>query len=330
MVGAVVQVLARAAAEFGVGDDQRIVPAPELRQRALERRDAIAELPQQVVLRHQLVGVGIETAQRQAHRRHIRAAAPGGRHHLHGGLDGVAEGGLRKARLEVELAALGTQAIGSLDDVRLDLQHVRERCIARGVRRHRQPGFVEEGIRAGQRHGAGAAVQRAEIRAADDDAIRAERRGHRPGCERPRQPPFVQILVGARGGVPDLDGAEMRQIGLRIRHPLHHRELARLPQRHQRLQGRMQAIAIVELQHLLALDGDARAQRVVLRAGIRDHGVEPVIAALELDQDQQVAVPIALAPPLRKDNARQRATHAEHRTRFQKIATFHDVLRRLG
>lgn len=106
-------------------------------------------------------------------------------------------------------------------------------------------------------------------------------------------------------------------------------ELARLPQRHQRLQGRMQAIAIVELQHLLALDGDARAQRVVLRAGIRDHGVEPVIAALELDQDQQVAVPIALAPPLRKDNARQRATHAEHRTRFQKIATFHDVLRRL-
>ena len=52
----------------------------------------------------------------------------------------------------------------------------------------------------------------------------------------------------------------------------------------------MQAGALVELEHLVARDADPRPQRVVLAVGVRHDRVQAVVAALELDEDEQVAV----------------------------------------
>jgi hypothetical protein len=71
---------------------------------------------------------------------------------------------------------------------------------------------------------------------------------------------------------------------------LHDGELARLPDRKQRLERRVQPAALVELQHLVAAHGEARPQPVVRLIGVRHHRVQPVVAALELDEHQQSAV----------------------------------------
>src|SRR6185295_7271941 len=64
MVGAVGAVLARPAAEFGVGHDERRVPAPDLDERRLERGETVGQILQQARLRARLVAVGVEAVQR--------------------------------------------------------------------------------------------------------------------------------------------------------------------------------------------------------------------------------------------------------------------------
>ncbi len=82
----------------------------------------------------------------------------------------------------------------------------------------------------------------------------------------------------------------MREVGLRIAHPLHDGELARFPKRHQRLQRGMQARALVQLQHLLPAHGQPRSQAVVRAVGVRHNGIQAVVAAFELHQDKQIAI----------------------------------------
>ena len=71
---------------------------------------------------------------------------------------------------------------------------------------------------------------------------------------------------------------------------LHDRQFTVLPYRHQGLKRRMQSRARIELQHLLARNGYARTQVVVIRIGERDDGVEAVVAALQFDEDQEVVI----------------------------------------
>ena len=52
----------------------------------------------------------------------------------------------------------------------------------------------------------------------------------------------------------------------------------------------MQPGAVGELHDLVARDREARAQRVVRGIGVGHERVEPVVAALQLDQHEQLAV----------------------------------------
>ena len=51
----------------------------------------------------------------------------------------------------------------------------------------------------------------------------------------------------------------------------------------------MQAGRLGELDDLVARDRQPRAQLRVLRIGERDHRIEPVVAALQLDQNEELA-----------------------------------------
>ena len=78
----------------------------------------------------------------------------------------------------------------------------------------------------------------------------------------------------------------MRQIGLRVAHALDDRQLVLLPQGDQTFELRVQTGAAVDAQDIVGLDADRVAQLVVGRVGVGDQGVEPVVAAFELDQHQ--------------------------------------------
>src|SRR6185503_16713140 len=138
----------------------------------------------------------------------------------------------------------------------------------------------------------------------DDHATRRELRRHGVAGKRPREPAFLQVLIAARRGVPDFDRAEMRKVRRRIADALDDGELASLPKRHERLERGMKTRALVELQHVVATNTDPRPQAVVRVVGVRHHRVQPVVAALELDQHQEPSIGRAL---------RERRTGNEHR-----------------
>ena len=82
----------------------------------------------------------------------------------------------------------------------------------------------------------------------------------------------------------------MRQVWIRITEALHDGELLGLPQRHQGLQCRMQALLIGKLQYLIARDGNSGAQLCIERIGVRNHGVQAVVCTLQFNQHQQLGV----------------------------------------
>ena len=174
---------------------------------------------------------------------------------------------------------------------RLDLADVRERAVAAFARRLRKSRATLERLRVRERDRTHAATgERAELVAADDHAVGRESRGSRRGGEGARQPAVVQILVAGCGRVPDLDRAEVRKVRRRVADALQDGESLRLPHRDERRERRMQARAIGQLHDAVARDRDARAQRVVRRIGVGHERVEPVVAALELDQHEQAPV----------------------------------------
>jgi hypothetical protein len=178
------------------------------------------------------------------------------------------------------------QALGRLQHAGLDLQHMRERRIALQRCRPREARFVDEGLGAGQRHRARTA-QRTEPRGADRDPFGGEAAAlAQPGIEGARDPAFVEVLARGRCGVPDLDRAEVRQVGLRVAEAEQQRQFVLLPQRHQRRERRVQPEAGVEPQQVGGRQRERRPQRRIGRVGIRHDGVQAVVAALQLDQHQ--------------------------------------------
>ncbi len=148
-----------------------------------------------------------------------------------------------------------------------------------------------------------AAGERSQVRGADDHAVGGERGRRRRGGKGSREPPLLQVLVALRRGVPDLDRAEMREVGRGIADALQHGKLAGLPQRKQRRERRMEPDPVRQLHDRLASDGKLRAQRVVRGIGVRHQRVEAVVAALQLDEDEQ--------PPVVGARRRRRKTHAD-------------------
>ena len=117
----------------------------------------------------------------------------------------------------------------------------------------------------------------------------------------------------------------MRQVGLRVADALHDGKVLRLPQRRQGLEGRVQARAFVELDHVVALDCDPRPQRVVSVVGVWDHGVQRIVAAFEFHEDQQA--PVAVAAPvaldLRKRRTRQPGRRHTRGADRKEVPAFH-------
>src|SRR5205807_546783 len=82
----------------------------------------------------------------------------------------------------------------------------------------------------------------------------------------------------------------MRQIRSRITDALHDRQLTVLPYRHERLQRRMHPAAAIELQDTITGDSQARPLVVILIFSIRYNGIETVVAAFKLDEDEELLV----------------------------------------
>ena len=63
-----------------------------------------------------------------------------------------------------------------------------------------------------------------------------------------------------------------------------------LEQLRERLEQRVQADAIVDLLHLAGRDRELRPALAVLVVAVGHHGVQPVVAAVKLDDDQDAAL----------------------------------------
>ena len=293
VVGAVGVVLPRPAAKLAEGHHQRALPGAQLGQGRLQRHQAIGQLFKQSGMLPHLVLVRVKTAQREGDDGHTslphRFDGLAG-HHLCGGTHTVAKRTGREHGAEV--VACAAQAAGGGVDVALDLQQVVQRRVVLaavgkcGVAARSKPGLVHKRLGVVQAHGTGAG-QRAELAAADQHTLGGEVPfGSKPGLHATRGPAVRQVFSGFGRGLPNLDRAEMRQIGLGVTHTLHDAQLAFRPQRQQRFKGRMQTGAGVERHHLVGLQSNGGAQLVVRPVNERHHGVQPVVATLEFDQNQ--------------------------------------------
>ena len=85
----------------------------------------------------------------------------------------------------------------------------------------------------------------------------------------------------------------------------------------QGLETGMQSLPIANREHLLALDADARAQRVVGRVSKWHHSIQAIVCAFEFDQDQQA---IKGSGRLCKEAARRKCSEADGTRALQKAA----------
>ena len=91
-------------------------------------------------------------------------------------------------------------------------------------------------------------------------------------------------------GRPDIGAAEVRAIGIRIADGMHDRQIARVPKLLESLGGRMQSPLVVELQSGVARDADLRPRAMIIVIADRDDGVQAIIAAGQLEDDQNLVI----------------------------------------
>jgi hypothetical protein len=256
----------------------------------------------------------------QAQHGHFGTAAE----HLAGRAHGRAEARLGKLAANGNAGSRDTEFRRGGDNVGLNAADVRQRPATPAAALLRQARQAGELLGIVEGDDAPAAAQRPHVLAADHHGIGGKARRRRPAEEAACQPALRQVLVAVGRRVPYLDRAEMRQVRICVTEALQYRQFARLPQRQQRLQRGMQSMALAQRQHLAGGDGDARPQRVIVRVGVGHHGIEPVVAALELDQDQQ---PPVRRCPRRQRHGRQQAGHQANspaaRDAAKEIASLH-------
>ncbi len=135
--------------------------------------------------------------------------------------------------------------------------------------------------------------------------------------------PTVELrprVVGLRG-LPDGHAPEVRPIGIRVAHPLHDRQPAVLDHVGRGSHRRVQADATGQLAHALGRDSQLPAMPGIVLIPERDNGVDAVVAAVELDHDQDAAV--ALGPGRHRgsrEEARYGRCQREHGRTLQQTA----------
>ena len=109
------------------------------------------------------------------------------------------------------------------------------------------------------------------------------------------EPAGVRAVVGV-AGFPDRGGDEVRAVRVRIADALDDAEIAFLEQRAEEGHRGVQADVVAELDDVLFLLREARPRLVIGVVGVGDQGVEPVVAAGELEHDEDGVVLAGDAP----------------------------------
>ncbi len=104
--------------------------------------------------------------------------------------------------------------------------------------------------------------------------------------ERTVEPSIFGDLYAGRAGFHEVLGIEVRTGGVGRARGVYDRQVALLPQRLQRREGRMQAEEAIEIEHRFLGNIDAGSHGVVLRLAVRDDDVESIGGAALEDHDQ--------------------------------------------
>ena len=112
-------------------------------------------------------------------------------------------------------------------------------------------------------------------------------------CQQLAEPAF-RLLHGRVGVLPDVQPLEVRVHGVRVADTPHERDLAGVEELFHAGHDRVEPDVRIERQHFVVRDPDRRPRLPVCRVGVRDDGVETVVAAAELEDHQHVVVVIVL------------------------------------
>ncbi|MFO0926247.1 MAG: hypothetical protein U0736_04300 [Gemmataceae bacterium] len=88
------------------------------------------------------------------------------------------------------------------------------------------------------------------------------------------------------GGLPGVHRRGVVRVGRRVAHPLHHRQQPVAVQPVKRRHARMEAEAVLQLQHLAGAQPQRRPAAGIGVVLVRHHRVQPVVAAGQLNDDE--------------------------------------------
>src|SRR5579871_147595 len=208
-------------------------------------------------------------------------------------LTGQLRGGIGAAL--VRTASNIGHAVGGCVGIQGTAQNVCRQVLIRlrtGDRTAGRFGAQNEILWPGQRRGYGmpAAECKRQRTATDGDGVRyagstlAE-------IERPSQPPETASLLRIEAcALPDGYALEVRAIGIWVAHALDNGQAMALQQLACIAQRRMQADGVVDLDQAGQWQAQHAAVPGIALVGERDHRVDAVVAAIELDHDQDPAV----------------------------------------
>ncbi len=300
MIGAAAGVLAHPPAELREGHDHHPVGVAGLLQVGHQRLHVAGQLRHQVVVTTALVGVGIEPALPHVIQPGLQAP---GDHRRDGGHVPPQPSAITTRRPETRHGA--THAVGRrVGFHRRRREEVEIRVPALLLHVQTAVGLGHLLVVAGPPPAKAAWIleRDAAILAPDQrlGGLAAQRdRDRRIGLlhrlDIARQPAIGRLRGLRVAGVPDIHRVEVRAVRVGIADALHDRHVPRVIQRLERLQPRVQPDRIVQLEHLVLADRRRATVPVVLLHPVRHDRAEHVVAARELQHDQDLLA-LALDP----------------------------------
>ena len=197
--------------------------------------------------------------------------------------------------LRVQLRPVRDPALGPLRSrqSRIALEDVRRHGFHRG----------HEGVLGGERERRGGA----DVHGAPARILLTLRQ-----VQQATEPAGIDVAAG-RGRVPDVHGAEMRAVRVRVADALDDRQRAAVVELLQARHAGVERQTIVKAQRGLGVHRQIAAGVVVGAVAVRNHRVEPIVAAAELEHDQRSPVRARgrgrRRRLLREDGAHERRRH---------------------